>query len=310
MDAMNRSILALALLAVLPVSSSGGITAGVDGTTGSNGYRGLKAKASVDLNDSVYLTPSLATYRTDESSGAYNRAGLRLGYESGPVALGAQAAFQPKHNGYRQTLVGADVTFSVTPGGSKKGRKMAGPSSGGGGAFGSGLAGVDVGAAFTHIRHTDDFAGSGTGSGARRSGARRATAFTIGQSDLTVFGGAKFLVAEVSAEATKSVYDKNLDENGARSSQLLSLPGVSSLQQGFPDRSFNVMAKLKVLPMVRPYASYTRTSFKLGEAPSSAYELGGTLGLELVSVKAAYERYVQRGFPSRNYFTLGASVYF
>ena len=308
---MIRALSRLAFLAVLSVPAAAGVTAGLEGTTGSSGYRGLKAKASIDLSDTVYLAPSFSNYRSDASSGSYNRFAVRLGYETGPIALGAQASVQPKVNGYRQRSVGADVTFSLTPGGSKKGRKMAGPSSGGESTFGSGLAGVDLGASFTHITHTDDFSGAAnSGPGARLAGARRARAFTLGQNDVAVFGGVKFLVAELSAEVSKSVYDKSLDNSGARDAQLLSLAGVAALQQGFPDRAVNVQAKLKVFPMVRPYASYTRTTFKLGESPSNSYALGATVGLELVSVKAAYERYTQSGFSSKNYYTLGASIHF
>lgn len=308
----NLPLVIVALAAALlsaPVSA--GVTVGVDQTFGTASYRGTKADASLDLSDSIYVAPSFSTYRSNESSGTYYRGGLRAGYEAGPLSFGVEGSFVPKNNGYRQNSVGADATFSLAPGGTKHGKRMAGPSSESNETFGYGLAGVDVGAAFAHITHSDDFTATGTtGLGLRGRGAARTKSFVVGQNDLTVFAGAKFLIVEVSGSVTKSKYDKTLDGNSLRESQFLALSGFNSIAQGFPDTSTNLKVKLKTLPFVRPYASYTHTTFKLGAAPSNGVELGGVVGLDMLSVKAAYERYTQSGFANQNYYTLGASLNF
>lgn len=308
----TRSALLFLLAATIPTAAVAGVSLGADQTFGSDNYRGTRAKVSLDLSDSVYVEPSFSTYRSDLSSGSYNTFGLRGGYETGPFALGVEAGFQPKTNGYQKTYAGADVTFSLTPGGNAHGRKMAGPSSEGSQTFGSGLAGVDIGGALMHTRHTDDFSAAGlTGASRRRAAATaRASKLTIGQTDLSAFAGLRFLITELSAEVTKSVYDKNLDAVGVREAQALALSGFGATIQGFPDTSVNFKLKWKTLPLIKPYLSYARTKFKLGSEPSDAYEVGGTVGLQMLSVKAAYQRYTQKGFADQNFFSVGAGLNF
>lgn len=306
-----KTLLAILVLFAAVSASAAGVSFGVDQTLGTDNYRGTKAKASLDLSDEIYVAPSFSTYRSDTSSGSFNTFALRGGYETGPFALGAEAGFQPKTNGYKKTFVGADATFSLTPGGSSHGRKMAGPSSEGEQTFGSGLAGVDIGAAVMRTNHSDDLAAStGTVVDRRRASAARSTVFNVGQTDLSAFAGLRFLVTEISAEITKSVYDKSLDATNIREAQALSLSGFGATVQGFPDTSFNAKLKWKTLPLVKPYLSYTHTKFKLGAQPSDAYEAGGTVGLQMLSVKASYQRYTQKGFADQNFFSVGAGLNF
>ena len=123
---MEKFLPVFVILATLAVpAAAAGVSLGVDQTLGSDNYRGTKVKASLDLTDAIYVAPSFSTYRTDSSSGSFNTFVLRGGYETGPVALGAEAGVQPKTNGYKKSFVGADLTFSLTPGGSSHGRKMA-----------------------------------------------------------------------------------------------------------------------------------------------------------------------------------------
>ena len=308
---MKLTLHALIILASLGTSASAGVSVDVDQTLGSSNYRSTRGKVSIDLTDSLYLAPFASTYRSDTSSGSFNNFGLRAGYETGPFALGVEAGFQPKTNGYKKTFAGADATFSLTPGGSKRGRKMAGPSSEGSETFGAGLAGVDVGGAVRHTRHSDDLYASGsTSAGRRKAGMTRSSVYTVGQTDLSAFAGARFLITELSAEVTKSVYDKNLDANTVREAQALSLSGFGAFIQGFPETSFNAKLRWKTLPLVKPYVSYAHTKFKLGAPDSDAYELGGTVGLQMLSIKASAQRYKQKGYSDQNFFMLGAGLNF
>ena len=297
--------------AATAASAAAGVTVGADQTFGTSNYRGTKANVSLDLTDALYIAPTFSTYRTDQSSGSYYQGGLRVGYEVEPFSFGLQGAFVPKANGYKQNSFGADVTLSLAPGGTKHGHRMAGPASQSNETFGYGLAGVDVGASVNRITHSDDFAAAGTsGDPIRQQGKPRATRFTVGETDLTAFAGAKFLITEVSASVSKSVYDKTLDNNQVRESPFLALGEFAAVEAGFPDSNYNLKIKWKTLPFVRPYVSYTHTNFKLGSAPSNATEIGGTVGLDMLNVKGAYGRYSQNGFAARNYFTLGVSLNF
>jgi hypothetical protein len=308
---MNKIELVLAVLALGAAPAAAGVSFSADQTFGTSNYRGTKANASIDVTDSLYVTPSFAMYRTDQSSGTLYRGGLRIGYEVGPLSLGVQGAFVPKSNGYRQTSAGADLTLSLAPGGTKHGHRMAGPSSESNETFGYGLAGVDIGAAAEYTSHSDDYAAAGTaGDALRRQGVLRANRFTVGQTDLTAFAGAKFLITEVSASVSKSVYDRTLDNNLVRETPFLPMGEFASIQSGFPDSNYNLKIKWKTLPFVRPYVSYTHTNFKLGSAPSNATEVGGNVGLDMLNVKGAYGRYSQSGFTSRDYFTLAAGLNF
>ncbi|OGS41265.1 MAG: hypothetical protein A2506_03125 [Elusimicrobia bacterium RIFOXYD12_FULL_66_9] len=161
-------------------------------------------------------------------------------------------------------------------------------------------------------RHSDDLAASGSTAAGRRHAAAsaRARKLTIAQTDLSAFAGLRFLITEISAEVTKSVYDKNLDAASVREAQALSLSGFGATVQGFPDTSVNFKLKWKSLPLVKPYLSYTRTKFKLSAEPSDAYEVGGTVGLQMLSVKAAYQRYTQKGYADQNFFSVGAGLNF
>lgn len=311
MTKKTPALLVLVVSAALAAPASAGISVGADQTFGTNNYRGTKANASIDITDSLYVTPTFAVYRTDLSSGAFYQGGLRLGYEVGPFSFGVQGAFVPKNNGYRQNSVGADATFSLAPGGTKHGHRMAGPSSQSNETFGYGLAGVDVGASVNRITHTDDyFATATSGQGLRAPGALRASKFTVGQTDLTAFAGAKFLITEISGSVSKSLYDKTLDNNLLRESPFLAFGEFTPIQSGYPESSYNVKVKWKTLPAVRPYVSFTHTNFKLGSAPSNATEAGVNVGLDMLNVKGSYGRYSQNGFASTNYFTLGASLNF
>jgi hypothetical protein len=303
--------LVLAACAVIAAPASAGVTVGVDQTFGTANYRGTKANASLDLSNSIYIAPTFATYRNDSSSGSYYQGGLRVGYEVGPFSFGVTGAIVSKRNGYKLNSVGADATMSLAPGGTKHGHRMAGPSAQSNETFGYGLAGVDAGVSVNHITHTDDYAAAGAaGDAIRRQGALRASKFTVGENDLTVFAGAKFLITEVSASVSKSVYDRTLDNNGLRESPFLALGEFSAIESGFPDSNYNLKAKWKTLPFARPYVSFTHTTFKLGSAPSNAVEIGGNVGLDMLNIKGAYGRYSQSGFTARNYFTLGASLNF
>lgn len=311
MKNITKVVVVLAVCASFAGPASSAVSVGADQTFGTLNYRGTKANASIDLTDSIYVTPTFSTYRTDQSSGSLYQPGLRVGYEEGPLSFGVSGAFVPKADGYSQNSVGADLTFSLSPGHTRHGHRMAGPDSQGNGTFGYGLAGVDIGGSVNHITHKDDYAAQGTsGQALREQGAAFAAPFVVGETDLSAFAGAKFLFTEISGSVSKSVYDKSLDNRELRESPFMVMGEYSAIESGYPDSDYNVKMKWKTLPLVTPYVSFTHTNFKLGSAPSNATELGLSVGLDMLNVKGAYGHYSQNGFVSRDYFTLGASLNF
>jgi hypothetical protein len=73
-----------------------------------------------------------------------------------------------------------------------------------------------------------------------------------------------------------------------------------------------VSAKLTIKPTpdVRPFASISRTTFKLGDPPGTALTAGATLYRGDWNFTASAEIYRQSGFADRHYFTLGAGLDF
>jgi hypothetical protein len=286
--------LALAGLLAAAVPARADASAGADQTFGSGGYRATSLRASADVGESLYLAPRARVYRSDSSGGTFVLIGLRLGYEEGPWSLGVEGAVQPKVAGYEKSAFGADAVYTLPRDHME----------------------VDAGAAVLAVRHEDEFAAalpapaSGHGSGKRLPGAARSEALVVVQADVTALAALRWPAAELSAEATKSVYDRDLDAEGARESQFLELGGVDSVVEGFPDTNVNVQLKWTGLARLRPYASWSHTTFKLGASPSNAYEVGARSRLDRVSLKAAYQRYIQKGWSDRDYFTLGASLAF
>ena len=166
------------------------------------------------------------------------------------------------------------------------------------------------------IRHEDEYAAavpaaaSGHGSGARRPGAARSEALVVVQADVTAIAALRWPTAELSAEATKSLYDRDLDAASARESQFLELGGLDSIVQGFPDTTLSIQLRWKGFDRIKPYFSYTHTAFKLGASPSNGYEAGAKAKMNRISLRAAYQLYVQNGYADRSYYTLGASLDF
>ena len=115
MKNITKTFAVLAACAAFAAPAAAAVSLGADQTFGTLNYRGTKANVSIDVTDSLYLTPTFSTYRTDLSSGALYQPGLRVGYEEGPLSLGVSGAFVPKADGYSQNSVGADITFSLSP---------------------------------------------------------------------------------------------------------------------------------------------------------------------------------------------------
>ncbi len=276
--------------------ASAGVSAGVDQTFGSAHYRGTKVRASADLSETLYLSPSYSQYRSDYSSGTRRTVGARVGSDGDLWAWGLQGDHQAKVDGYQRSSFGGDLSYLLTPEGET---------------FGWGLASLELGTALTRTMHSDDFAAAGPRMDGRRPpGPARVETFSVGQTDIGAFGTAKFRHATLAGGLTKSHYDKTLNFGDARVIQALELSGLDGVAQGFPDMSWDAKLTLRTIPFVRPYVSWARTTFRLGDPPSDGFGLGGVAEAGKYSLKASWERYVQAGAPKLDYFTLGAGVEF
>ncbi|NNN06485.1 MAG: hypothetical protein HKL90_11340 [Elusimicrobia bacterium] len=310
-------------LAALASPARAAVSGGVSETTGNDSYQSVRANASVDIGDWT-LSPDYTRYRTSFTNGAYDDYGLRLGYENGPLALGARGSVLPKVNGYSQGTAGVDATFTLSPSGSQHTGKLAGPDTGvSGGAssaglaamgadgmetFSAGLGRADIGVSANEILHQDDLMTVGSNPFGATTG--RGKTFDLGQTDLSVYGGLDFLFTELSAQVTKSAYDRTLDGNSLRAAPYLTLTGVDGIEQGYPDLSYNLRLKWSILPIVHPFITFTHTTYQLGESPSNAFEVGGAVSLQMLRVTAGYEHYQQTGLPSGDFLMLGAGLNF
>lgn len=278
-------------------------------TFGANDYRGTRVWA--DFGDEWHLKPMFSLYRSDLSNGTYKTFSARVARDTKQWGAGFTAGGSPKTSGYSNGFLGGDVSFTFTPGGDRAVRRIPG-SPEGKAPKGKGLARVDVGAALLHTRHHDEFQAP-VGTFQHRRGQRlRPTALTIGQTDFTLNSGVSVLGTLLSAEYTVSRYNKDLDAVSANPAAVTRIPGLISIIQGFPKTSFNAQVELGMLPIVDPYLSVTRTTFKTSGVPAStAVTIGATAGFEMLEAHGSYERYFPGGgAAAQNYVGIGAGVRF
>jgi hypothetical protein len=277
------------------------LNAGAKETTGNQSYNGVNASGQVGLDD-FSLKPMFNSYHSNASSGTFNSYSLRAGYDTQLFGIGVTGGFTPSVNGYNNQFAGVDAALSITPTGEGARERIGGRDQATSGpAQGAGLARIDLGASAMYTNHRDHFgsADQTLGSAAR-----------LGQTDLTGSAGVSILKNLLSADVTKSLYDHNPDLINMRAPRVENIIGLSQVIQGLPDTSVNVKLVMGVLPLIKPFVDYTHTTFKAGEANSSAYSAGVSAEMEILELSAAYERYVQNGQTDHNYFTLGASLRF
>ncbi|MFH1619122.1 MAG: hypothetical protein ABIG11_04390 [bacterium] len=298
---MKRRIMpAVAVLMTAVLNAGAYFNGGLGQTFGRHNYRGTSGYLIIGSENGLWLRPSLSFYKSDIVKGKYKTYAVRGGYDAAAYGISAEAGATPKEDGYGNRFAAADITFSLSSSGGKKSR-IAGPQSGGGAARGKGLAGVDVGAGIRHTAHTDEL-------NALR--AIRPSEAAIGQTDLLVFAGAKFLSTNVSGQYTKSGYDKTLS-GGYRVSQRTALAGMTAIIQGFPSQSWNFRAEWASMPVVRPFFSYTHTQFKLSQPNSDSYAAGASVGLDMLQLNGTAEVYDPGGGAEKeNFFSLGAALRF
>lgn len=270
---------------------------GLKQTTGTGRY--VATDVWAHFGDDWSLKPRYSQYHSDSSSGTYKTLSLRAAYDTKLWGLGLSAGGTPKVNGYSNRFFAIDATVTITPTGGSKSKRTAGGSDQE--ERGKGLARVDLGAGLTHTTHQDEF---------QADGVRRARALNIGQTDLDASVSASLFRTVATVEVTKSLYDRDLNAQSPRAAQAVSRSGLASVIQGFPDTTAFARFELSMVPVVKPFVSYARTTFKLRQPHSDAYAVGGFAGLKFVELTASYERYVQAGRPSQNYFGLGAALKF
>ncbi|HBT61781.1 MAG TPA: hypothetical protein DEB40_08570 [Elusimicrobia bacterium] len=274
------------------------LNAGAKETTGNRNYNGVNVSGQVGLGD-FSVKPMFATFHSDLSSGTFNSYSLRVGHDTKLLGLGVTGGVTPSVNGYSNQFVGADLALSITPTGQGARARIGGREQASGPAQGAGLARIDLGASAMFTNHRDHFgpAGQALGSVAR-----------LGQTDLTGSAGVSILKNLLSVDVTKSFYDHKPEGLNMRAPRVQNIIGLSQVVQGFPNTSANVKLVMSVLPLIKPFVNYTRTTFEAGESNSNAYSAGVSVELEILELSAAYERYVQAGQTDRNYFSLGASL--
>src|SRR6185295_1236017 len=120
-----------------------------------------------------------------------------------------------------------------------------------------------------------------------------------------------FLGFNVSGNLTNSAYDKA--PNGTdRPAPLLNLEGMNTRLAGFPETSLTLHAEAPFLPLINPFVSYNRTSYKPGSATSKTYAAGAYVGLEMLELYGAIERTVfsSSPFDDLTTVTVGGSLRF
>lgn len=284
---MKKILASVGMIAVLGLNAAAYFDGGVTGTTGPDGYRGTKINLVIG-SGSLAIEPSLATYTSDVLDKTYRTYGVRGAWEADKYTLGGEAGTTPKVNGYSNNYAGADITFSLTPGQGGKAR-LAGPGSRGATRGGEGVTRIDVGASLKHTAHVLDVLG---------------VEKKTGQTQASLFAGAKILMANLSAGYTNYSYG---DQDAP--TLIGPVPGHNFAYGATPKSSVNARLDLPGYPMVTPFVAYTATKYKGGVDSSSAYLFGAYIDLSMVSVNVAYQIF-DNGANSDGFLSVGAGIKF
>lgn len=291
---MKKILIAVMTLAVMGLNAAAYFDGGGGVVSGPDGYKGSKLYLIVG-SEPFYLKPMFTSYKDDGTNGIYKTYALRAGYDKDVYGIGAEFGSTSKLNGYQNQFFGGDITFSLSPTGGGRSR-LAGPHSGSAGKSGEGVTRIDVGVAAKVIAHKGQF--------------KTVKTETINQTDLSLFAGAKILATQVSGTYTRSSYDKTISAGSFIGvPQVEHITGLSNVIQGFPESSWNFGLAWPSLPMVSPFVSYTRTTFKLNQDSSKAYMAGVTVGLGMVAVNVVYEIY-DNGTDKDGFYSVGAGLRF
>lgn len=260
---------------------------GADLTTGPGDYRGTNLYFTAGT-DNFWLTPSMATYNSDALKKTRRTFQLRAGYETELYTLAGLAGMTPEVSGYSNNFAGGDITVSLTPGKGGKSR-LAGPNArAGGSGGGAGVTRIDVGAGLKHTIH-DNTIGTDT---------------KTGQTEFSLFAGARVLMAQLGASYTGYAYG---EEKAAP--ELGTVPGLNFARSAYPRSSINARVTLPGYPLVTPFVAYTGTKYKAGGKDSSAYLFGADLDLNMVAANVAYQIF-NDGSARTSFISIGAGIKF
>jgi len=291
---MKKLIFAAALVAALGSGASAWFDGGLGMTTGPDGYSRTDAYLTVG-GDSMWIKPALLRQDADGLTNPLNTYSVRVGKDAPLFTVAGEAGMTPATEystgvDYSNMFFGGDITFSLTPSGSGKGR-LAGPNSRITSGGGNGITQVDLGAGLKHTTHKAETAIGD---------------YETGQTEFSVFAGAKVLMLRLGGSWTGYKYgdDDVFTRVNTINGQALALIGA------LPKSSVNLRVDVPAtIPMVTPFASYTRTAFKGNTDSASAYGFGGYVDLNMVGVNVAYQ-ILDDGNDTDSYLSLSAGLKF
>ncbi len=281
---MKKLIIAVAMLAALGLNAAAYFDGGLTATTGPDGYRGSKLNLVIGSGN-IAVEPSLATYTSDALDKTYRTYGVRGAWEADKYTLGAETGLTPTVNDYSNKYVGGDITFSLTPGSGGKSR-LAGPGARGAVRGGQGVTRLDVGASLRYTVHENS-----------------ATDDKTGQTQASLFAGAKIMMVNLSASYTGYAYGSE-----GVSPLINPVTGHNFIYGAKPQSSVNVRLDLPGYPMVTPFVGYTGTKYKDADN-SSAYLLGAYVDLSMVTANLSYQIF-DDGHNRHGYMSIGAGIKF
>lgn len=294
---MNKLIALSLLLAASPAAAY--FDAGLGQSFGHAGYVATSGFVEIGRDDGLYAKPSFSSYHSDylKSTKTY---GLRAGYADKHLDIGVEGAVTPKVDGFRSNSLGADATFSLFPGqGSRRSalKEASGKAS-------SGLLRVDLGGGIRLINYKEDTAA------AARRGRGAGHELDLGQTDLSAFGGASIFIVDANVEVTQSFYSKTPDQMSRRLEESAGI-GANPAIFGFPDTAATARVAVRLMPLLRPFAQYTHTTYKLHQPASRAYRLGAKTDLMMVQAQGYYEIYDPgNGADKQGYYGLSVGLKF
>lgn len=275
------------LLSLISVNVFAYFDGGINYVNGNHSYSGQDIYVLIGSNN-MWVKGEYSKYNRSGID-SMNKFSARVGFEKELYTLSLVGSYIPEKNNYKATSLGADITFSLNPTSSNR-KRLAGPNYGFVSRSAKGVTQIDLGAAVNYTIHEN-------------------TGFKdLKQTDLSLFAGAKIMLVQASVNYTFSSYDDN-NISKTSSPLMLKVTGMNSYISAYPENSFNLRIDLTGYPMITPFASYTKTSFKSTSENMDSYTVGAYIDLNMITAVCGYETYKFAG-KTNNFLTFSAGIRF
>jgi hypothetical protein len=260
------------------------VRAGYAQIFGSHDYVGASALVEASVS-SWSVRTGFREYESGSSTGPFLTLSGRGGWTDGRLSVGIIGEVTPSNQGYRSRAFGADLGWAWRPAGKPGPVKR-----------------VAILGSVVRTSHSSDLPATKN---------LPATTSDIGQSDIAGSASVTVRKASFSAGFKKSVYNLDGADLTQSTSRVLTLSNFDAVVTGLPQDEYWLRASWDDVGLgLSPSVAWTKTNYKVLQAPSAAVQAGLTRDFARWSASAFYGRLSERGQADRAYAGFGANLKF